>query len=90
MAICRTNEQKQRLCARLRRIEGQIRGIERAVNADAECIDILRQINSAAGALKGAWLQFLEDHLKHCITNSLKHKDESLVDELINHLKKAK
>ena len=69
---------------------GQIRGIENAVNADAHCIDILRQINSAAGALKGVWLEFLEGHMKHCIANSLKHSDESLVDELIEHLRKAK
>lgn len=90
MAICRTQEEKNRLCARLRRIEGQIRGIEKAINSNAECIDVLRQINSAAGALKGVWLQFLEGHLKHCIANSLKNKDESLVDELVDHLKKAK
>lgn len=87
---CRTEEEKQKLCARLHRIEGQIRGIENAINVDTPCIDVLRQISSAAGALKGVWLEFLEGHLKHCIANSLAHKDESLVDELIEHLRKAK
>lgn len=89
-SLCRSDGEKRKLCMRLHRIEGQIRGIENAVNADAHCIDILRQINSAAGALKGVWLEFLEGHMKHCIANSLKHSDESLVDELIEHLRKAK
>lgn len=87
---CRTEEEKSKLRARLHRIEGQIRAIEKEVDEDGECIDILRQINSAAGALKGVWLMFLESHLKHCIADSLKHSDESLVDELVEHLKKLK
>ena len=90
MAPHRTPQQKQRLCARLRRIEGQIRGVEKSVNSNAECIEILRQINSAAGALKGVWLQIMEEHLKGCIAESLKHSDESLVDELVEHIRKLK
>ena len=86
----RTPEEKQKLIARLHRISGQIRGIENSINSDIECIEVLRQINSAAGALKGVWLQFLEGHLKGCIASSLVHKDETLVNELIEHLKKAK
>lgn len=86
----RTQEEKQRLCMRLHRIEGQIRGIEKAIIADKECIEVLRQINSASAALKGVWLQFLEGHLKCCIANALTNKDQSLVDELIEHLRKLK
>ncbi len=86
----RTPEEKERLCSRLRRIEGQVRGIQKAINNDTDCIEVLRQINSVSGALKGVWLQFLEGHLKGCIVNSLKHKDESLVNELIEHLRKVK
>jgi hypothetical protein len=86
----RSQEEKNRLCTRLHRIEGQLKAVEKAINADADCIEVLRQINSASAALKGVWLQFLEGHLKGCIANSLKKHDESLVDELIEHLKKAK
>ena len=86
----RTPQETQRLVARLRRIEGQIRGIEKAAAANAECIEILRQINSASAALKGAWLQIMESHLKGCIASALKRSDESLVDELVEHIRKLK
>lgn len=86
----RSPEEKNRLCARLRRIEGQLKAIEKAINTDSQCIEVLRQMNSASAALKGVWLQFLEGHLKGCIADSLQKHDESLVDELIEHLRKAK
>ena len=60
----RSQEEKNRLCTRLHRIEGQLKAVEKAINADADCIEVLRQINSASAALKGVWLQFLEGHLK--------------------------
>lgn len=88
--ICRTQEEKSRLCTRLHRIQGQLKAIETAIENDRECMEVLRQMNSAASALKGVWLQFLEGHLKGCISNSLKHRDDSLVDELVEHLRKAK
>jgi len=56
------------LLKRLRRIEGQIRGLQRMVAADAYCIDILTQISAATRALEAVALQLLEEHLRHCVT----------------------
>ncbi len=89
MAHCRTSEEKKKLITRLKRLEGQMRGLQKMIDADAECIDILRQINSASGALHGVWLEVLSAHMKGCISNALAHKDTKLVDELIEHLRKV-
>jgi len=90
MANCRNKEEKDKIIKRLKRIEGQIRGIENMISQDKECIEILRQVNSITGAVHGVWVQLLNDHLKTCITNALVKKDKKLVDELIEHLKKVR
>ena len=87
---CRTEEEKRRIVLRLSRIEGQVRGIAKMVEADQECIEILRQISSISGALRGVWTSIVGDHLKGCIKDALKNQDESLVDELVEHLKKVR
>ena len=51
---------------RLRRIEGQVRGIARMVDDDTYCIEILTQVSAATGALEAVALRLLEDHLRHC------------------------
>ena len=55
---------------RLRRVEGQIRGIARMVEEDEYCIDILTQVSAATSALESVALRLLEDHLKHCVVNA--------------------
>lgn len=60
---------KDDVLARLRRIEGQVRGIQRMVDADEYCIDILTQINAATSALKRVAVGLLDDHIRHCIVN---------------------
>ena len=87
---CRDAAEKKTIDTRLRRIEGQIRGIQAMVAEDRECIDILRQISSVSGALHGVWLKIVEDHLKGCISEALVRRDGSLVDELVEYLKKVK
>ena len=52
---------------RLRRIEGQVRGIARMVDEDTYCIEILTQVSAATGALEAVALGLLEDHLRHCV-----------------------
>lgn len=52
---------------RLRRIEGQVRGIARMVDEDSYCIDVLTQVSAATKALQAVALGLLEDHLKHCV-----------------------
>jgi DNA-binding FrmR family transcriptional regulator len=69
---------------RLRRIEGQIRGLQRMVEEDKYCIDILTQVNSAASALKSVGMGVLDDHVRHCVKESIEtgESDEKL-DELL-------
>jgi DNA-binding FrmR family transcriptional regulator len=61
---------KDDLKARLRRIEGQIRGLERMVDEDKYCIDVLTQVSSATRALQGVALALLDDHLAHCVAEA--------------------
>ncbi len=69
---------------RLRRIEGQIRGIQRMVEADSYCLDILTQLNSISGAVKAVGLGLLDDHVRHCVRDSLAQADgEERIDELV-------
>ena len=55
---------------RLRRIEGQVRGLQKMVEDDKYCIDILTQVSAATGALQSVALGLLEDHLGHCVTQA--------------------
>ena len=56
---------------RLRRIEGQVRGLQRMVDEDKYCIDILTQVSAATRALQSVALGLLEDHLGHCVTQAV-------------------
>lgn len=60
-------ENRDQILGRLRRIQGQVRGLERMVSEDVYCIDILTQIAAANSALKKVAVGLLEDHLRHCI-----------------------
>jgi DNA-binding FrmR family transcriptional regulator len=56
---------------RLHRIEGQVRGIERMVDEDRYCIDVLTQISSATRALQGIAVTMLDDHVRHCVRDAI-------------------
>ncbi|MER7488161.1 metal-sensitive transcriptional regulator [Streptomyces sp. NPDC126497] len=64
------HEQKQEHLKRLRRIEGQIRGLQRMVDEDVYCIDILTQVSASTKALQSFALQLLEEHLRHCVADA--------------------
>src|SRR5262249_11642442 len=64
-------EDKDAYLKRLRRIEGQVRGLQRMVDEDAYCIDVLTQISAATRALQSVALGLLEDHLGHCVTEAI-------------------
>ncbi|MGP4110050.1 metal-sensing transcriptional repressor [Streptomyces sp. 4N509B] len=64
---------------RLRRIEGQIRGLQRMVEEDEYCIDILTQVSASTKALQSFALQLLEEHLRHCVAHAA-HDGGSEVD----------
>jgi DNA-binding FrmR family transcriptional regulator len=57
---------------RLRRIEGQVRGLQRMVDDDRYCIDILEQVSAATRALQSVALQLLEDHMAHCVAEAVR------------------
>ncbi|KFF58216.1 CopY family transcriptional regulator, partial [Cryobacterium sp. MLB-32] len=63
---------KSKYLARLKRIEGQARGIHRMVDEETYCIDILTQISALTKALEGVALGLLDDHLKHCVVDAAK------------------
>ena len=58
---------------RLRRIEGQVRGVARMVDEDVYCIDILTQISATTRALQSLSLNLLEEHLRHCVAGAIEH-----------------
>jgi CsoR family transcriptional regulator, copper-sensing transcriptional repressor len=57
---------------RLRRIEGQVRGVQRMVDDDAYCIDVLTQISAATKALQAVALELLDQHLAHCVADAVR------------------
>ena len=61
---------KDAYLARMRRIEGQVRGIARMIDDDKYCIDVLTQVSAATRALEGVALGLLSDHLGHCVTEA--------------------
>lgn len=64
-------DHKDAVQKRLRRVEGQVRGLQRMVDADAYCIDVLTQISAATKALQAVALELLQEHLGHCVTNAI-------------------
>jgi len=63
-------QNKDAYIKRLRRIEGQIRGLQRMVDEDVYCIDILTQVSASTKALQSFALQLLEEHLRHCVADA--------------------
>ena len=70
-------ESKDDYLKRLRRIEGQIRGLQRMVSEDKYCIDILTQVSAATKALQAVAIGLLEDHLGHCVAEAIAEGGDS-------------
>lgn len=64
------SDRKDSHLKRLRRIEGQIRGLQRMVENDQYCIDVLTQVSAASSALKSFSLELLEEHMSHCVMHA--------------------
>lgn len=71
------NENKAKYLARLKRIEGQTRGIHRMVDEDQYCIDILTQVSAVTSALENVALAILQDHISHCVAGAAKESGEA-------------
>jgi len=65
------SDHKDAVLKRLRRIEGQTRGLQRMVEEDQYCIDVLTQVSAVTKALQAVALELLEDHLGHCVANAI-------------------
>lgn len=86
-SVIRTQEEKKRLVSRIKRIEGQMKTLEKMVDRDAPCVELMRLINSASGALKGLLTKIVTDHLNGCISAAMDKRDAKLVDELADFFK---
>jgi len=80
---------KDALKKRLHRIEGQVRGIERMVDEDRYCVDILTQVAAVRTALESLGLQILEDHVNHCVHDALAAGNASKAQEKTEDLLSA-
>jgi DNA-binding FrmR family transcriptional regulator len=77
---------KQRNLNRLRRIEGQVRGLQRMVEEDRYCADVMTQISSVQEALRGVSRELMRNHLKHCAASAIRAGSddaEAMYDELV-------
>lgn len=84
----RPNEEKTKILNRLKRIEGQVRGIQKMVEDERYCVDILVQISAIESALHNVGLGITENHMKHCVTNAVKNGNgDASIDELMAVLK---
>ncbi len=80
---------KENVQNRLKRIEGQVRGLQRMVDEEKYCIDILTQVNSVQAALEQVSLLLTEDHLRHCVADALQHGDgQEKITEIMDVLKR--
>ena len=82
------HDTKDDLLKRLRRIEGQVRGLERMIEDDTYCIDVLTQVAAATRALQSVAVVLLEEHMRHCVTDAVaKGGDEA--DRLVTEASRA-
>jgi DNA-binding FrmR family transcriptional regulator len=80
-------EVKSRNLKRLRRIEGQVRGLQKMVDEDRYCADILTQISSVQEALRGVGRELMRNHLKHCATGAIRSggaEADCMYDEIVD------
>ena len=75
-------EDKDGVQKRLRRIEGQVRGVQRMVEEDRYCINILEQVSAITRALQSVALVLLDDHLEHCVADAIQSGDDDATAKL--------
>ena len=77
---------KAKIMARLRRMEGQVRGVQRMVDEDQYCLDVLTQLSAIIAAARQTGLLVLEDHVRGCVLGSEHAEDEIAQEELLTEL----
>ncbi|MFN2602440.1 MAG: metal-sensitive transcriptional regulator [Gemmatimonadaceae bacterium] len=86
-AVAVDSDVKERNLKRLRRIEGQVRGLQRMVESDRYCADIMMQVSSVQEALRAVGRELMRNHLKHCATSAIRAGEPEateMYDELID------
>ncbi len=74
---------------RLKRIEGQVRGLQRMVDDDTYCIDVLTQISAVSSALESVALGLLDQHIRHCVADAARSGDQAEADRIVAEATKA-
>jgi CsoR family transcriptional regulator, copper-sensing transcriptional repressor len=85
-AVAVDPEVKRAIATRLRRIEGQVRGLQRMVDEERYCADVLVQMSSVQEALRGVSRTLLHNHLKHCATEAIRSGDPEQADAMYQEL----
>ena len=75
-------DNKDAIQKRLRRVEGQVRGLQRMIDEDKYCIDVLDQIAAATKALQAVAIELLDDHLTHCVAEALTDGGDAAADKV--------
>ncbi len=79
---------KEALAKRLRRLEGQVRGVERMIEEDRYCIDVVTQITAVQAALDKVALELLTDHAKHCVIGAESGEQDERTEELMGAVRR--
>lgn len=74
---------------RLARIEGQVRGLQRMINEDTYCIDVLTQVNAVTAALRGVAVGLLDEHVRHCVREAAVAGDSGTADRMVDEATRA-
>ena len=86
----RSEAELKKLCNRLSRIEGQVRGLREMLEKDVYCTDILIQVSAVNAALNSFSKELLGEHLRTCVADGIRRGDEQVVDELLAALSKLR
>lgn len=79
---------KAKILARLKRLEGQVRGVHKMVEEDKYCVDVLTQISAIVAGLRATGLLVLEDHIRGCVINGDPADQEAILDELMSAIER--
>lgn len=84
VSMPRSDEEKAKVINRLKRIEGQVRGIQKMIEEDRYCVDVLVQVSATNAALKKVGLNLLQRHTNHCVSGAIKSGNgEDAIEELL-------
>ncbi len=76
------------LLDRMSRIEGQLRGIRKMIEADTYCDDVINQIEASRSALKSVQLALLDNHIKHCVKDQLQRGEDEVIEEVLKTVRR--